>query len=245
MSRPISEVATDPLQYDTGEVVWSSEGSKSNHIRRMFLEKLTPYIQDIKGKRVIDIGCGQGWLCAEMTSKGALTFGIDPSANNIKAAKEEHSGLSFQQASLQDFVSNEPFDLATALMVLEHMSNAQEALAKIKSLLKPNGRLLLITGDFDKFTHPRYGYSVTTEQLTDGEVATRTDYGERAGVIYDINRTTDVYVQAAARAGFTLLSQEPITAPQWLADEQPKYADFREQPLFHLFEFAVNQPNSE
>jgi len=239
MTRQIREIAADPAQYDTGEVIWSNEGSKSNHVRRIFLERLQPYLEGINGKHVLDVGCGQGWLCAEMSSRGAITLGIDPSGKNIKAAQEQHPDLHFQQSSLQDVNTEQLFDMVSAVMVMEHMPDATTALVRVRSLLNPDGALLLITGDFDKFTRPRFQYTVDTEEIAPGEIATRTDYGERAGVIYDINRTKEVYIEAARKAGLILENQEGIPAPQWLIEEQPKYAEYLGQPLFQLYKFSV------
>lgn len=122
-------------------------------------------------------------------------------------------------------------------MVFEHFPNLIKAYEKIKSLLKENGRLLMITGDFNKFTKPRHDYTVEAQKLTQGEVATRTDYGARAGIIYDINRTTDRFIKTAQQVGFALKTHEPIPAPEWLIKEQPRYSIHNGEPLFHLLKF--------
>jgi hypothetical protein len=58
-------------------------------------------------------------------------------------------------------------------------------------------------------------------------------------VIYDINRRTDRYIDAARQLGFRLLTHVAISAPDWLVEEQPRYALHEGRPLFHLLDFAV------
>lgn len=238
MDRSISERATDPKQYDEGEILWSEEGHGLSPIRRMFLEKLAPHLGAIAGFRTLDVGCGQGWLTQEMTERGAEAVGIDPSARNIQAARNQHPDVTFEQSDLQTFKDVKGFDLITAVMVFEHLRSAPDGFAQLATLLRDRGQLLLVAGDFEKFTHPRHGYTVETEELAPGEVATRTDYGERAGVIYDINRTTEM-LERSADDYFTLEEHQPIAAPEWLVQEQPRYALHNGTPLFQLLKFAV------
>lgn len=235
--RPIHERATDPTQYDNGEVLWSEEGHGLSPVRRLFLEALTPFIGDIAGKDVLDLGCGQGWLANELARRGADVVGIDPSAKNIASANEQFPEVIFEQSDLQSFGTQRKFDLITAAMVFEHFPDIEESFTRLRTLAKGTGSILVITGDFDKFTNSRHGYHVSTQELSPGKVATRTDYGERAGVIYDIFRTTDRFIDAATRAGFGMEDHVPISAPDWLLKEQPKYKVHNGEPLFHLLNF--------
>jgi 2-polyprenyl-3-methyl-5-hydroxy-6-metoxy-1,4-benzoquinol methylase len=238
MTKTIRDQASNPSQYDDPAVRWSQEGHGLNPIRRMFLERLSPYIGNVSGADVLDLGCGQGWLSHEIANNGGNVIGIDPSVKNIQAAKEQHPGIRFEQSDLQSYHAPRGFDLITAVMVFEHFSSLAESFAAVRVLLKEKGRLLMIAGDFDKFTHARHGYSVETQEIVPGEVATRTDYGDRVGVVCDINRTTDRFISEAEKAGLQLGTHEPIMAPEWLIQEQSKYEAYRHKPTFQLFEFV-------
>lgn len=235
----IREKAADPLQYDGDEIKWNEEGHGLSPIRRVFLEQLTPLLGKVSGKTVLDLGCGQGWLSSELSQHGGRVVGIDPSQKNITAATEQFPDVTFVCSDIESYESSKRFDLVTALMVFEHFPDLGESLEKIKGLLKPGGELVTIIGDFDKFTHSRFGYTVEVEEITSGEAATRTDYGERAGIIYDINRTTDRFTDIAAQVGFQLLRHHPVSAPGWLIEEHPRYAEHNGAPLFHLLEFEL------
>lgn len=233
----LSYRATDSQQYDRGEVIWEQEGGGLNHMRRLFLERLSPHLGSMAGSRALDIGCGQGWLVDELAKKGADALGIDPSHKNIDAAKALHPALDFQQTTFEDLLLGD-FDLITMVMVLEHCRDLTQTFDKVRSLLKMGGQLITITGDFQKFTHSRFGYRVDTETIGPGEVATRTDYGDRAGVIYDINRTAELCIERALISGLSLRAHEPITPPEWMVEEKPEYAQFADEPLFHLVHYV-------
>lgn len=243
MIKSISQRAADPFQYDKDEIIWHEEGGSLSPIRRLFLEVLDTTITDLRGKRVLDIGCGQGWLTEALRQNGAISTGVDPSRKNIEAARNKYPLADFAQMDLNSIESDEIYDAVCAVMVFEHIDNLKEGYEKISRLLRPGGRLLMIVGDFNKFTKPRHGYILEIESISPEEVATRTDYGERAGVIYDINRTPKKFVNDAAEVGFDLLEHRPIPAPRWLVEEQPRYRVHGTSPLFHLLEFY--KPDAE
>lgn len=235
---PYRLLASNPSQYDTGEVDWSSEGAAQHFTRKMLFEAISPHIVDIKGQSVLDVGSGQGWLCDELTKLGAHTVGIEPSGKNIEAAMAHYPDLDFRKIAFEDFTSK-PFDLITALMVFEHFVNLKEAFLKAKTLLKQTGRMLVITGDLDRFSMSRYGIEVDVQYIREGEVATRTDYGERAGVLYDIFRTPERFKEDAGEAGLELTMHEPYVVPKWVLDEKPHYELFEGKPLFQLLGFEI------
>jgi 2-polyprenyl-3-methyl-5-hydroxy-6-metoxy-1,4-benzoquinol methylase len=97
MSQSFLEAATNPEQYDLGEVDWRADGNREHFTRRMILEAILPHIGDVQGKDVLDIGAGQGWLCHELTELGARTVGIEPSLQNVSAAHEQFRELDFRE----------------------------------------------------------------------------------------------------------------------------------------------------
>ncbi len=44
---------------------------------------------ELKPKTFLDVGCGEGWLCRELFSKGIDGWGVDASAELIEAARQE------------------------------------------------------------------------------------------------------------------------------------------------------------
>lgn len=234
MADTIATIAADPLQYDRDELIWTAEGSKDNFNRKLYLIALQPMLDSVAGKRVLDIGCGQGWLCDEIAEHGGEPLGIEPSAKNVRAAHATYPELQIEQTSLKDFKTDMQFDIATAIMVLEHFLDLEAAMRKVAMMLKPDGRFIAIVGDFDKFTNSSSHHPMEKETLGKGEVATRIDYGERAGIMCDIIRTVSRYEAIAKKAGLGLIHQTPILPEVW----HPRYATHKDKPLFHLLEFV-------
>jgi SAM-dependent methyltransferase len=232
------EIATDAAQYDSDEVNWAIEGDGKSPRRRLIRQALAPHIADTVGKSVLDVGCGQGWLCAWVAEVGGAPHGIDPSAKNIAAARRRRPDLGFSQISLEDFKAIAPFDVATVIMASEHFGDAEAEYGRIARLVKLGGKLVVLSGDHDVFTRPRFGYDIRTQPLEQGVTAIRADYGPQGGgVIHDIVRTPERTIQAAGAAGFVLLEHQPVLPTDWLMNECPQYREFEGHPLFHVMAF--------
>jgi len=75
----------------------------------------------LKGKRILDVGCGTGaWGASLAKHQPKLSVGVDFSSKMLKEAKKKHPDIQFHQASAEDlsiFQDNE-FDIVTASYVL-------------------------------------------------------------------------------------------------------------------------------
>ncbi len=236
MSSYLSK-ASNPKQYDLGEVRWDQEGSGDNYFRRLFLESIDDFIGEVKNKTILDVGSGTGWLVSELNNRGAKVIGIDPSKTNLLTANARYPKLEFRLVPIEDFNYKKRFDIVICVMVFEHIPDLENAFEKINSLLKPDGRLIVITGDFNKFVKSRFGYTVEREIIEDEIVATKTNYGERMGVLYDINRTPNKYIETAISHDLKIKVYKPIQPTEWLIGEQEKYAQFSGNSIFHLYIF--------
>ncbi len=100
---------------------------------------------ELKGRRVLDIGCGGGLLAERFASSGAFVTGIDLSPVAIEAAKR-HSAengleIDYKTASPSMLVQedHEPFDIVICAEVLEHVDDLAGFLKDSLSMLKPGG----------------------------------------------------------------------------------------------------------
>lgn len=122
--------------------------------RRVVLQMLAP----AAGERVLDIGAGPGFLCAELAQElgptGAVV-GLEPSAAMRELATRrvlppgsapvEHvdgdaTALPFPDAS---------FDAVTSTQVYEYVEDMATALAEARRVLRPGGRLFVLDTDWD------------------------------------------------------------------------------------------------
>lgn len=96
--------------------------------------------------KVLDFGCGNGGLVRFLRQRGYEAYGHDTGAWAEKALR---SGLPMlgEQALEQHAGS---FDVVTMIEVIEHLVNPMEALHRLRRLLKPDGLLLILTGNAER-----------------------------------------------------------------------------------------------
>lgn len=94
-----------------------------------------------KGAKVLDIGCAGGAFVEAAKRFGYDATGLEPSRK--LAASAQQRGLNVVPGILETFQPNQTYDLITLWDVLEHVTNPQDTLAKCRTLLAPNGVLLV------------------------------------------------------------------------------------------------------
>lgn len=95
--------------------------------------------------RILDIGCGTGWLANELTPYGSVT-GIDLSPAAIEHGRRRYPTVRLECGSFDSFISkNERFDMIVAADSLAHVPDQPLFLNSVRDLLKPGGVFLLMT----------------------------------------------------------------------------------------------------
>ena len=115
-----------------------------------FYRKLEQLIElNQTGKAILDVGCGDGNFLSTLSSKW-LKLGIEPSASG--AALSRKKNLDVTVGTLES--PKEPYqvDLVSALDVIEHVVDPHKFIESIKRHLKPNGLVLLLTGDSNSYS---------------------------------------------------------------------------------------------
>lgn len=95
------------------------------------------------GARVLDAGCGTGALARHLARRGARVTAIDLSPGMIEVARARSDGdIDFRVADLMDWQRGS-FDWIVSVAALHHLPLAA-ALAHLRSLLRPGGRLAVV-----------------------------------------------------------------------------------------------------
>lgn len=126
------------------EIVWGLTATPERHVGA-----LGP-VADLRGRLVVDLGCGAGHLSAQLVRAGARAVGVDLSAAQLGAARQAQSEHALGFPLVQADAGHVPLANACAdLVVSEHGTAewcAPEAwLAQAARLLRPAGRLVFLT----------------------------------------------------------------------------------------------------
>jgi len=86
-----------------------------------------------KGDRVLDLGCGNGFLTSKLSRKAKFILGVDLNSKNIKQARRNHSASNIEyRLGNATKIKKQGFDVIVLSNVLEHIKYRVSFLHKIK-----------------------------------------------------------------------------------------------------------------
>lgn len=100
----------------------------------------------LTNKKILDLGCGDGYDLSEIKSKGALVFGIDSSEEMVKLAKIKVPEAVIEVGIFENipFQSN-MFDLVISKWALQTAADIDIIYHEIARVMKPDGYLIYLT----------------------------------------------------------------------------------------------------
>src|SRR5207249_180633 len=111
---------------------YTTDSRLSSRLANRRLTEAALSVADFAGRRVIDVGCGDGTYTVELVQMGATAVeGVDPAANAIRAARGRAGGLrvNFVEATAYALPYDaDSFDLAYLRGVLHHLDRPADAL---------------------------------------------------------------------------------------------------------------------
>ncbi len=128
----------------------TSEFKPLHEINPLRLNWIDDSVQ-LKGKRVLDVGCGGGILSESMYFKGAEVTGIDLGEKALKVAKlhqlESGAKVDYQLIAVEALARLQPasFDVVTCMEMLEHVPDPASIVAACAALVKPGGSVFFST----------------------------------------------------------------------------------------------------
>ena len=171
---------------------------------------------DVAGRRILDAGCGSGPLLLALRERGAIVTGFDKSAGMVELARRrlgDDAGLLVAELGSPLPLPDDTFDVVTASLVLHYLEDWGPALAELRRVLKPGGRLILsVDHPFaENLWHreaglkPEYSatYNYVVEWTVDGQTV----------LLRFWTRPLHAMTDALTAAGFriTVISEPPVT----------------------------------
>ncbi len=185
--------------------------------------------------RVLDVGCGEGQVSrlAARLDGVQLVAGIDPTWNQISAARERGGALYSRAAAHQLPFPDRSFDTVVACLVFEHIDEVDTAIAEVARVLTPGGRFcfflnhpLLQTPDSgwidDQVVEPPEQYWRIGRYLDEAETIEEVELGVH---IRFIHRPLSRYVNALAECGLLVERMVEPQPPAGFLALAPEYTE--------------------
>ena len=182
----------------------------------------------VRGKKVLDIGCGNGDLCKRLHRRGARVTGLDGSSSMIEAAQENFDKCPYVICDLLretiPFRTNS-FDIVTAKMVLDIVASVEKVSQQAYRVLKRKGLYAIevpypIRPILKSKKHRYIGISDYHEQIHGIIKFSDTDFSY-------YHRPTSYYINEIISCGFTLCRMQEVSVNDDFVREFPDEMDKR------------------
>jgi SAM-dependent methyltransferase len=238
-------VLSGPFFYDDPAVFSAylnrrhSETSANETLEKPVLQELLP---PMKGRAVLDLGCGEATLATELLAQGAQSYlGLDGSANMVELAQKalKDSPAQVEQAFLENWeYPTEAFDCVISRLAFHYIEDLNPLFAQIYQTLRPGGELVF------SVEHP----VITSHQLSMKEGGARQDWlvdryfytGKRefnwlGAPVLKYHRTVEDFFQALRKTGFTVCDLRESRPQKALFNNHKLYERRMRVPLFLFF----------
>lgn len=125
---------------------WNNIYHENDFERNNYLHYIAPFLkeEDLKGKRIIDIGCGSGRFSKWPAVLGAeLVMGVDL-GESVEAAyrlTKSFKNVCIVQADIYNLPLKPVFDIAHSIGVIHHLPKPKEGFLKLPATLKKGGKM--------------------------------------------------------------------------------------------------------
>jgi SAM-dependent methyltransferase len=105
--------------------------------------------RDFRGKMVLDVGCGNGYVLGKYAAEGAIVTGVDLTARAVDLSRARFRGRAlpgeFAVADAERLPFRDAsFDCACSMGVLHHTPDTVRAIGEIRRVLRRGGRLIIM-----------------------------------------------------------------------------------------------------
>ncbi len=235
------------------------EKSDDTYHAKVIFPNLLRLLDDVKGKKILDLACGQGVFTRELHSKGALVTGTDIAKELLTIAEEKGKAskvipkITYIRTSADDLymLKDNTFDIVICILALQNIENMQKTVKEASRVLTTGGRFIFVL-NHPSFRNPRqsaWGYDEHTsmqyrrvdEYMSESHVKIDMTPGSKADKKFTVSfhRPLQVYVKALSKAGFTITHLEEWIShrtsekgPKQRAEDRAR----KEIPLFMCLE---------
>lgn len=244
------------MKHDSSTLAWNAMGDEwIEHARGesricFIMPTMLRLMGDVRGKRILDLGCGEGGYSRALAKAGAEIVAVDCSSKAIEyataMAKEENLPVMHYVRNSNDLfdLASEQFDIVLCSMMLMDCEDLDGTLREVYRVLKPDGRL------FASVLHPcfdgNHEHGIGRQGIgIDREVVVKNYFAPKEwsaplwkGSIPVVwrHRTLEEYVKAFLRAGLTIVDLNEPRATDEQAAVSVGLAWLQKIPLYLYWE---------
>jgi SAM-dependent methyltransferase len=200
---------------------------------------LRAMLPDLRGLRVVDLGCGYGWFCRWARAAGAAQLlGIDISERMLERARADTSdpAIAYRRADLEGLdLPAAAFDLAYSSLALHYIADLGRLLATVHAALVAGGALVC------SIEHPIYTAPLRPGWAEDGswpldhylvEGSRQVQWLGR--VVHKYHRTLGTWLNLLQQRGFGIVRVEEWRPTEAQIAARPELAQELQRPMFLL-----------
>ena len=205
---------------------------------------LRDMLPEMKGNKVLDLGCGYGWHCRYVVEKGAMSVvGIDISEKMLQRAREinQLDGIEYKKNALEDIhFEPEMFDLIFSSLTFHYIESYKALIENIYKWLRSGGKFVFSV-EHPVFTaegSQDWSYDETGTKLAwpvdkyffEGQRST-SFLGEK---VLKYHRTISTYLDALLKVGFRIIEVKEPMANTEMLQNIPEMEDELRRPMMLL-----------
>jgi malonyl-CoA O-methyltransferase len=185
---------------------------------------------DVRGKTVLDLGCGTGRHALWLAGEGAAVTAVDFSAGMLEEARRKAGaeGVRFVVHDLHEPLpfDDGSFDVVVSGLVLEHLRELDAFFAEARRVLRAGGRAVVSA------MHPAMFLRGSQAAFTDPVSGEKVRPGSHRHTIGD-------FVTAAARSGFAIEAVSEHAPDAAFAERYPRAARYVDWPMLVVLQLRV------
>src|SRR3989344_1611494 len=224
-----------------------SESGDTYH-EKVIKPNLLRILGDVKGKRILDVACGQGFFSRALNAAGAHVTGADIAPELIAIAKKlGPAGITYLAAPASRIpLPDSSFDMGVCVLALQNIKDLSGTMAQVSHLLKKDGVFVVVL-NHPCFRIPRHSYwgfdadaSVQFRRidryLSETSQAVQMHPGKDPGITtLSYHRPLQVYMKELAKHGFALVGLEEWISHRASEKGPRREAEDRARKEFPLF----------
>lgn len=209
---------------------WGSEAEwYSNHLEegdtyhaKVILPNVERIVAPQKGQKILEIGCGEGFIARALQGAGAFITACDISPELIEIGKKKGGGIEYRvsKAEKLEWVTPQAYDVVLAVLTLQNMEKIEPVFQGITRVLKQHGRFVFVI-NHPSFRIPKvtaWGYDEATStqyRRADAYLSARRESIDmhpgktgKKSVTYSFHRSLQDYMKALKASGFAITRLE-------------------------------------